>query len=100
VARVGGDEFVIVLSRVDREGCALIARKILDRLQQPFRLDGQQTRVTASLGVSRFPEDGENPESLLETADKVMYGAKRKGKNTFCVSDRASPPPGAAPLRR
>lgn len=85
VARMGGDEFAVILGNVAREEDAgLVAQKIIDSLSAPMPLDGKECRVGASIGISRFPHDGESSEALLSQADSAMYGAKKKGKNTYC----------------
>ncbi len=84
VARLGGDEFIILLNDVDLpNGPEIVAKKIIEVFVDPFDLDGQETFVTASLGVSIFPEDGEDEETLLQNADAAMYKSKRNGRNTF-----------------
>jgi diguanylate cyclase (GGDEF)-like protein/PAS domain S-box-containing protein len=84
VARVGGDEFVLVLQYP--EGEPVIAQhlqRILERLAQPFQIDGREVYVTCSIGVSLFPQDGKDSEDLLRNADAAMYRAKEQGKNNF-----------------
>jgi len=84
VARFGGDEFVILLDDVASEDdVAGVAQKVLQALAPPFRVDGQTLYVTASIGVSLFPNDGENASTLLRNADIAMYRAKELGKNTY-----------------
>jgi diguanylate cyclase (GGDEF)-like protein/PAS domain S-box-containing protein len=83
VARLGGDEFVIVLP--DMEHCneaMVVASKLLGELSQPFTVDQQQVYVSASIGVSLFPRDGEQEQTLLKNVDLAMYRAKREGRNT------------------
>ena len=85
VARLGGDEFVIVLSGVEagmRTG-ASIASKIRHLLGQPYAYKDTQLHSTPSIGISIFPSDGDNSETLLKHADLAMYAAKALGKNTF-----------------
>jgi diguanylate cyclase (GGDEF)-like protein/PAS domain S-box-containing protein len=83
VARLGGDEFVIVLP--DMENCneaMVVASKLLGELSQPFTVEQQQVYVSASIGVSLFPRDGEQEQTLLKNVDLAMYRAKREGRNT------------------
>jgi diguanylate cyclase (GGDEF)-like protein/PAS domain S-box-containing protein len=84
IARVGGDEFVILLpdARPAAE-MAGVARKLLESVTRPFQLGEQTLRVTASLGVATFPDDGGDPETLLRNADAAMYRAKELGRGTF-----------------
>jgi diguanylate cyclase (GGDEF)-like protein len=84
LARVSGDEFVIVLAELARqEDAALVAEKLLERLAEPFMLSGQETFVTASVGIAAYPGDGEDAESLLGAADAAMVRAKQSGRNAY-----------------
>ncbi|WP_111641103.1 putative bifunctional diguanylate cyclase/phosphodiesterase [Marinimicrobium alkaliphilum] len=84
LARMGGDEFVIVLPEV---GSALevqqIAEKIIDAFARSFTLIGREYFVTASVGIALYPQDGENPHLILRNADLAMYKAKDLGRNQF-----------------
>lgn len=82
VARLGGDEFVVLLGEVsDRHQVTSIAQGLLSELSGPMELAGQECRVTASIGVSIFPEDGTDEQTLMKNADLAMYQAKQEGKN-------------------
>lgn len=84
IARHGGDEFVVLLDDVAAEGdIALIAQKLLAGLAPPFTINGHVLHITASVGISSFPADGEDSQTLLRHADIAMYRAKEAGKNTF-----------------
>ena len=84
VARLGGDEFVVLIEEIsDAASVGHIARKILQTMVKEFPLDGQLIHITASIGISTFPEDGRNEFSLMKHADIAMYRAKERGKNTF-----------------
>jgi diguanylate cyclase (GGDEF)-like protein len=84
VARLGGDEFVALLPEVNEERyAATVAQKILSVVAQPFTLLGQEFRVTASIGISTYPQDGLDEQTLMKNADIAMYQAKEKGKNNF-----------------
>ena len=84
VARLGGDEFVVLIEEIaDSTRVSHIARKILSAMVKEFPLDGQMIHITASIGISLFPEDGRNEFSLMKHADIAMYRAKDRGKNTF-----------------
>ena len=84
VARLGGDEFTVILSdlsavaRIDA-----IAQKILDVLQSPFQLGEEQAFVTASIGITLYPDDAHDVDDLLKNADQAMYAAKGAGRNRF-----------------
>lgn len=86
VARLGGDEFLLLLTDMsEREDAVKIAGKILETLKPPFHIDDHELYVTASIGISLYPYDGEDPETLLKCADTAMYRAKGQGRNTFEV---------------
>lgn len=90
VARLGGDEFTVILidleSRVHVED---IAQKILDELARPFELGDAQVHISASIGITLYPEDGEGPDHLVQNADQAMYVAKNGGRNQFHFFTRA-----------
>lgn len=84
VARLGGDEFVVLLPELDVEKyAATVAQKILSAVARPFLLLGREFRVTASIGISTYPQDGPDEETLRKNADIAMYQAKSEGKNNF-----------------
>jgi diguanylate cyclase (GGDEF)-like protein/PAS domain S-box-containing protein len=86
VGRLGGDEFAVILIMEDRrKGSAAIARKIRDALAVPFTLGSYDVAVTASIGITSFPEDASEPELLIKYADTAMYQAKQKGRDTHCT---------------
>ncbi|MHB0968950.1 MAG: two-component system response regulator [Thermoanaerobaculia bacterium] len=84
IARIGGDEFVVVLSDLDGlEEVPRIANGILRAIDRPLNVGDREINVTASIGVSVFPEDGDDYETLLRSADAAMYSAKQAGRDTF-----------------
>ena len=84
VARLGGDEFVVLLEDISEPGhVAKVARKILSDLAGSLDTIGQEFRVTASIGISIYPLDGEDEQTLMKNADIAMYHAKQEGKNNF-----------------
>ncbi len=84
VARLGGDEFVALLPEVNEEkDVSTVALKILSSLARPFILAGQECRITASIGISLYPQDGLDEQTLTKNADIAMYHAKVEGKNNF-----------------
>src|SRR6202011_6178090 len=84
VCRLGGDEFVILLSEVAHAGDAGVkAGKILSALSAPFEMEQITLRVTGSIGVSTYPDDGQNAELLIRNADLAMYQAKEKGRSNY-----------------
>jgi diguanylate cyclase (GGDEF)-like protein/PAS domain S-box-containing protein len=84
VARVGGDEFTLLLCDLaDTKDAALIAQKILDAIARPMILEGNEVFITTSIGIALLPSDGEDAESLLKNADRAMYRAKESGRNNY-----------------
>jgi diguanylate cyclase (GGDEF)-like protein/PAS domain S-box-containing protein len=84
LARVSGDEFVIVMEDFpDESAPELVARKVLDEVRRPFHLEGHELHVSGSLGLALHPEDGADGETLLKNADAAMYHAKELGRNGF-----------------
>ncbi|GFO66467.1 two-component system response regulator [Geomonas limicola] len=84
LARLGGDEFTVILDDLDQaQEAALVARRILEAVRKPFVLEGQEVSLTVSIGISIYPDDGEDIVTLIKNADTAMYYAKERGKNTF-----------------
>ncbi len=84
VARLGGDEFIVVLSEVESEmAVGGVADQLVKRLGEVYRLEDQILHITASIGISLYPDDGEDAETLMKHADAAMYFAKDKGRNSF-----------------
>jgi diguanylate cyclase (GGDEF)-like protein len=84
VARLGGDEFVILIEQMDDpQRVIAVLHKLHERFQLPMLLDSHEVQVQASMGVSLFPRDGDDIESLLQQADRAMYAAKNAGRNTY-----------------
>jgi diguanylate cyclase (GGDEF)-like protein/PAS domain S-box-containing protein len=84
VARIGGDEFVILLGQLDRpEKADIIIREILKNLSEPILIQGAMIYITASFGISMFPNDGDDGKTLLLGADQAMYAAKSNGRNGY-----------------
>jgi diguanylate cyclase (GGDEF)-like protein/PAS domain S-box-containing protein len=84
VARLGGDEFTIILAELRYPEDALnVAQKVLETVQVPLTIGGMPIVVTASVGISLYPDDGADPEALLRNADSAMYRAKEAGRNTY-----------------
>lgn len=84
VARLGGDEFVVVITSLNEEAdAALVAAKILGVLGTPYNIEGKLLHSTPSIGISMFPANGEDADTLMKNADTAMYQAKQKGRNNF-----------------
>jgi diguanylate cyclase (GGDEF)-like protein/PAS domain S-box-containing protein len=86
VSRVGGDEFAFLLPGIEHaEDAAIVAERVLRRIRYPRRIGGQEFRVTTSIGITIFPRDGNDAESLLRNADTAMYRAKERGRDNYQV---------------
>jgi diguanylate cyclase (GGDEF)-like protein len=84
LSRFGGDEFTLLLPEIrTRDDVVVIAEKILDRLNEPFVIDGHELFVSASIGIAMYPEAGDSGESLVQNADIAMYHVKSRGKNGY-----------------
>lgn len=85
VARMGGDEFTVILSQVnDAAHVSKVAENIIYQLNQPFVINGVTLNISASIGITLCPKDGYVAELLLKQADKAMYAAKSAGRGQFC----------------
>jgi diguanylate cyclase (GGDEF)-like protein len=84
VARLGGDEFAVIqVEPVDLDGVAVLAQKLLDCLEQPFVIADQEVHTNASIGVTVYPNDADNPEDLMRNADVALYHGKGEGRGTY-----------------
>ncbi|MBS9404817.1 EAL domain-containing protein [Halomonas sp. TRM85114] len=84
VCRQGGDEFVVLLSEIEKpQDAAKIAEKILAALAEPYRIGSHELRITTSIGISLYPDDGTDDHTLLHNADTAMYHAKKCGRNHY-----------------
>ena len=84
VARLGGDEFLVVLEEMHEAARAeIVARKLLGEMLRPFSVAGRELRLSASVGISVYPDDASDAGALMKHADTAMYRAKQAGKNTY-----------------
>jgi len=84
ISRLGGDEFTILLEGIhDVQDLAKVARRILESLARPFHLSGHEVVITGSIGITAWPDDGDDVEVLLRNADTAMYHAKEQGRNNY-----------------
>ncbi len=84
VARLGGDEYLVVLADIeDAQGAAIVAKKILDSFAPPIVVGDRELGVSLSIGISVYPNDGEDQQSLMKNADSAVYSAKQAGRNTY-----------------
>lgn len=83
VSRLGGDEFMVMLADLSQESVAQVADSLNRTIEQPFLINGHELYITTSIGISRYPTDGEDRQGLMKTADTAMYSAKERGKNSY-----------------
>ncbi len=84
IARLGGDEFIILVEKVyEAQDMAQLATKIVERFNKPFVVTGHELHLTVSIGISLFPQDGNDGAVLVKNADAAMYRAKREGRNNY-----------------
>lgn len=84
IARLGGDEFVLLVEEIGETTHIIsLAQKILDKVNERFEIDGQSIFVGCSIGISLYPQDGDNAEALLKNADAAMYRTKDEGRNSY-----------------
>lgn len=86
IARIGGDEFVVILEEISGEDhVRVLAEKVMAAVTEPFEVDGNQMRISASLGIALYPDDTTDADQLVEFADRAMYVAKKLGKCHACI---------------
>lgn len=83
LSRQGGDEFVIVLPGIKADSAAHVAKKLLSAIEEPIKLNAHELVITASIGISMYPSDGVDMETLFKYADAAMYLAKQNGRNNY-----------------
>ena len=89
VAKYGGDEFVVILPQTDREGAGILAERIRSAIEQhEFPGENESAKITSSMGIAQFPEDGESTRDLLDVADGALYQAKRTGRNKVTADSK------------
>ncbi len=86
VARLGGDQFLVLMPRIGSpSSIPVIGERILEVIRRPYRIDGRELFVTASIGISLFPDDGDDVQTLLSSADTAMNRVKREGRDAFML---------------
>ncbi|MGE5467206.1 MAG: diguanylate cyclase domain-containing protein [Ignavibacteria bacterium] len=88
VARFGGDEFVLLLTDVDRDSAAAVAEKVIARVSAPYLVEGVQLTIGTSIGIALFPDDADDVTALIAQADAAMYDAKRGGRGCYRFAHR------------
>jgi diguanylate cyclase (GGDEF)-like protein len=89
IARMGGDEFMIVLPELqDARGAVVVAEKLVECLREPFRVAGQDLHITTSIGIAAYPADGNDSATLQRRADEQMYKVKKAGRNNYSFCRR------------
>jgi len=84
IARLGGDEFTILLSEINTiQNVAKVTKRLLDLFQEPFHIKTEEVFITTSIGISIYPNDGKDNETLIRNAEMAMYQAKNQGRNTY-----------------
>lgn len=84
VARMGGDEFTLIISEIAKpEDAAIISQRILHEIKKPYMIEGKKLYITASIGICIFPNDGEDEKTLTKNADMAMYRAKEEGRDNY-----------------
>ena len=87
VRRLGGDKFAIILNGSSEDfKVKKFCKNIVNKISEPIKVEGSILHVTASVGISRFPDNGVDSEQLTDSADKAMYSSKSKGKNRFTIN--------------
>jgi diguanylate cyclase (GGDEF)-like protein len=92
IARIGGDEFTILLPGLDMEFVLPVVDRILECVKAPRSLGGREMRVTTSIGICQFPEDGDDAETLMRNADIAMYRAKEQGRDGYTLYNASLDP--------
>jgi len=90
-SRQGGDEFALLVKNLNEDGAKRKAVEIHNLFQRPFHVEGQELTITTSIGVSRYPADGEHIERFLKNADRAMYFSKIRGKNQISFFHEMQP---------
>ncbi len=84
IARIGGDEFLIILPNLEKRGGAVsVAEKVIEAVSQPANITGQECSIGVSIGISIYPQDGESLDDLIKKADMAMYSAKEYEKGGY-----------------
>ncbi|RQW74148.1 diguanylate cyclase [Lysinibacillus composti] len=83
ISRIGGDEFIVMFEETGKDEIEQIAERIIEYVAQPYEINENNASISLSIGISMFPDDGEDKDALIKAADKAMYYAKSNGKNNY-----------------
>ena len=84
VARLGGDEFILILPEINsRDAAGILAKKLLESIRPAFMIEGKDVKITLSIGISLFPENGDTVKILIKRADEALYLAKNSGRDCY-----------------
>ncbi|MGY5452446.1 diguanylate cyclase domain-containing protein [Agarivorans sp. MS3-6] len=91
VARIGGDEFLVILSSViERDAIAIVTERMIHAVATPFTIDSVDVCISASIGIALYPEHSDNPQQLVKLADRAMYAIKHRGKNNYAFLESSA----------
>jgi len=85
ISRIGGDEFIVMFEETGKREIEQIANRIIKHVAKPYTISGNTVNISLSMGISMYPEDGEDKDTLIKAADKAMYYAKNNGKNKYQI---------------
>ncbi|PYF08348.1 sensor domain-containing diguanylate cyclase [Ureibacillus chungkukjangi] len=85
ISRIGGDEFIVMFEETGKEVIEQIAKRLIALVAEPYTINNQSVSISLSIGISMYPDDGEDKETLIKAADKAMYSAKNNGKNNYQI---------------
>ncbi|MDI7741139.1 sensor domain-containing diguanylate cyclase [Lysinibacillus fusiformis] len=85
ISRIGGDEFIVMFEETGKGEIEQIAKRIIDHIAEPYLLNDNTASISLSIGISMYPDDGEDKDTLIKAADKAMYYAKNNGKNNYQI---------------
>ena len=85
ISRIGGDEFIVMFEETGKEEIEQIAKRMIESVAEPYTLNDQNASISLSIGISMYPDDGEDKDTLIKAADKAMYFAKNNGKNNYQI---------------
>ncbi|MCM3388358.1 sensor domain-containing diguanylate cyclase [Ureibacillus chungkukjangi] len=85
ISRIGGDEFIVMFEETGKDEIEQIAKRIIEYVGEPYTINDESACISLSIGISMYPDDGEDKDTLIKAADKAMYSAKNNGKNNYQI---------------